>query len=290
MKTKRIFLGLASMIVAFALLFSACTKSGVNSGNGLQVYLTDGPTDLKAVSLDIVKVEAKVDNDERHRDNDRHGENDDDKDDKDKRKDDYGEWVDLKVTPGVINVLELRNGVEKMIASSNNIQGRVRKLRVTLGTNNTITLENNETISLTLLNETQNMIYIKLFDEHRGRGNDNRTTAIRIDFDLGSSVVLINGKYYLKPVVRPFCNENFGEVEGVVLPLDAKAVVRITDGANFNAVALPFRDGKFKLRGLKAGTYTVTIEAIAPYLKETISNVIVKKGEETKLGTITLKK
>jgi hypothetical protein len=290
MKTKRIFLGLASMLMAFVLIFSACTKSGVNEGSGLQVYLTDGPTDLKAVSLDIVKVEAKVDNDERHRDNDRHGENDDDKDDKDKKKDDYGEWVDLQVTAGVINVLELRNGVEKMIAASSNIKGRVRKLRVTLGTNNSVTLENGEVIALNLLNETQNLIYIKLFDEHRGRGNDNRTTAVRIDFDLGSSVVLINGKYYLKPVVRPFCNENFGEVEGKVLPLDAKAVVRITDGAGFNAVALPFKDGEFKLRGLKAGTYTVTIEGIAPYLKETISNVVVKKGEDTELGTITLKK
>lgn len=278
------------MLVAFALIFSACTKSGLRSGEGLQVYLTDGPTDLKAVSLDILKVEAKVDNDEKHRDNDRHGENDDDRDDDKQRKDDYGEWVDLNATPSVINVLDLRNGVEKMIASSSNIQGRVRKIRVTLGTNNTVTLENGDVITLNLLNDTQNLIYIKLFDEHRGRGSDNRSTAVRIDFDLASSVVLINGKYYLKPVVRPFCNENFGEVEGKVLPLDAKAVVRITDGAGFNAVALPFKDGEFKIRGLKEGTYTVTIEPLAPYLKETISNVVVTKGKDTELGTITLKK
>jgi hypothetical protein len=290
MKTKRIFIGLASMLVAFALIFSACTKSGFHSGGGLQVYLTDGPTDLAAVNLDILKVEAKVDNDERHRDNDRHGENDDDKDDHMQRKDDFGEWVDLNATPGVVNVLDLRNGVEKMIASASNIQGRVRKIRVTLGTNNTVTLENGDVITLSLLNETQNMIYIKLFDEHRGRGNDNRSTAVRIDFDLANSVVLENGKYYLKPVVRPFCNENFGEVEGKVLPLDAKAVVRISDGAGFNAVALPFKDGEFKLRGLKEGTYTVTIEPLAPYLKETISNVVVTKGKDTELGTITLKK
>jgi len=290
MKTKRIFLGFATMLVAFALIFSACNKSGINAGSSLQVYLTDGPTDLAAVSLDIAKVEAKVDNDEKHRDNDRHGDSDDDKDDKDKKKDDFGEWVDLNVTPGVVNVLELRNGVEKLIAASSNIQGRVRKIRVTLGTNNSVTLENGEVKTLSLQNATENMIYIKLNDEHRGRGNDNRTTAVRIDFDLGSSVVLLNGNYYLRPVVRPFCNENFGEVEGIVLPAEAKAVVRISDGAGFNAVALPFKDGKFKLRGLKEGTYTVTIEPLAPYLKETISNVVVTKGKDTELGTITLKK
>lgn len=290
MKTKGIFLSFASLLVAFALIFSACSKSGVNSGNGLQVYLTDGPTDLAAVNLDILKVEAKVDNNERHRDNDRHGENDDDKDDDKQRKDDFGEWVDLNAATGVVNVLDLRNGVEKLIASSSNIQGRVRKIRVTLGTNNTVKLENGDTKPLTLLNETQNMIYIKLFDEHRGRGNDNRSAAVRIDFDLASSIVLNNGTYILRPVVRPFCNENFGEVEGIVLPLDAKAVVRIADGAGFNAVALPFKDGKFKLRGLKEGTYTVTIEPLAPYIKETISNVVVTKGKDTELGTITLKK
>jgi len=290
MKTKRIFLGLASMIVAFAVIFSACTKSGLGSGNGLQIYLTDGPTDLAAVSLNIVKVEVKVDNDEKHRDDDRYGDNDDDKDDHNQRKDGFGEWVDLNVTPGVINVLELRNGVEKMIAASSNIQGKVRKIRITLGNNNSVTLQNNAVIPLSILNDTQNMIYIKLNDEHRGRGSDNRTTAVRIDFDLGSSVVLINGKYFLKPVVRPFCKENFGEVEGKILPLDAMAVVRITDGSGFNAVALPFKSGEFKLRGLKAGTYTVTVEALAPYKNQTITNVVVKKGEDTKLGTITLVK
>lgn len=290
MKSTKIFLGLASLMVAFVLVFSACTKSGVNGGEGLQVYLTDGPTDLKAVTLDIVKVEAKVDNDEKHRDDDRHGDKDDDKDDDSKKKDEYGEWVNLNVTPGEIDVLSLRNGVEKMIASASNIQGRIRKIRVTLGTNNYVTLENGEKIALTLLNETKNLIYIKLFNEHRGRGSDNRSIAVRIDFDLGSSIVLINGKYFLKPVVRPFSKENFGEVEGKVLPLDAKAVVRITDGAGFNAVALPFKDGEFKLRGIKPGTYTVTIEPISPYLKETISNVVVVKGKDTELGTITLKK
>jgi len=127
MKTKRIFLGFASMIMAFAVLFSACTKSGMGSGNGLQVYLTDAPTDLAAVSLDILKVEAKVDNDDKHRDDDRYGDSDDDKDDHSQRKDNYGEWVDLNVTAGVINVLELRNGVEKLIAASTNIQGKVRR-------------------------------------------------------------------------------------------------------------------------------------------------------------------
>jgi len=67
-------------------------------------------------------------------------------------------------------------------------------------------------------------------------------------------------------------------------------VVRVSNGNGFNAVALPSREGEFKVRGLTDGTYTVTVEGIAPYAKKIITNVVVKKGEDTKIGTITLVK
>jgi hypothetical protein len=133
-------------------------------------------------------------------------------------------------------------------------------------------------------------LYVKLFNNHRQRGADS-STKVWVDFDIARSIEEKNDTtFYLRPVLRPFCNANFGEVEGVVLPLEAKAVVRITNGAGFDGVALPNREGKFKLRGLETGTYTVTVEGLAPYIKQTISNVAVTKGKETKLGTITLKK
>lgn len=285
MKTGKLTGTLLAMLIAFGLIFSACTKSGLGGGQGLEVYLTDGPTDLKEVWLNIQKVEAKVDSD--HDDDDRFGANDDDDDDHMRRRDEYGEWVDLNMSPGLINVLELRNGAERLIASSSTIKGKVRKLRITLGGDNYVILESGDKLPLTLLNQTQSMIYVKLFDEHRGRGRSGQV-AVRIDFDLGSSVFFLNGKYWLKPFVRPFCNENFGEIEGVVLPKDAKAVVRISDNAGFNAVALPNYDGKYKIRGLKEGTYTVTFQGIQSYKEQKIENVKVSKGETTKLATITL--
>jgi hypothetical protein len=285
MKTGKLAGTFLAILISFGLIFSACTKSGLNSGQGLEVYLTDGPADLKEVWLNIQKVEAKVDND--HDDDDRYGINDDDDDDHMRRRDDYGEWVDLNMSPGLINVLELRNGAERLIASSSNIKGRVRKLRITLGDNNYVVLESGDKLPLTLLNQIQKMIYVKLFDEHRGRGRSGQI-AVRIDFDLGSSVLFLNGKYWLKPFVRPFCNENFGEVEGVVLPKAAKAVVRISNNAGFNAVALPNYDGKYKIRGLKEGTYTVTFQGLSPFKEKIIENVKVSKGETTKLATVTL--
>jgi hypothetical protein len=288
MKTNKFFLGLASAVIAVVLVFSACTKSGVNGNSSVAVFLTDGPGDFEAVNIDIQKVEVKVDKDEKHKRDDNRNGLDDDKDDHMKRKDDFGEWIDLNFTPKVIDVLSLRNGIETQLGTANIDAGTVRKIRITLGTKNSV-VKGGVTYDLLMDSQTSNFLYIKLFDKHRERGNRN-DVKVWVDFDIANSIVESNGKFYLKPVLRPFCNANFGEIEGKVLPLDAKAVVRVSDGAGFNAVALPSREGEFKVRGLADGTYMVTVEGIAPYIKQTINNVIVKKGEDTKIGTITLKK
>lgn len=288
MKTGKFFLGLASAVIAVVLIFSACTKSSVSENSSVAVFLTDGPGDFDAVNIDIQKVEVKVDKDEKHKRDDNRNGMDDDKDDHMKRKDDFGEWIDLNFAPKVIDVLSLRNGIETQLGTANIDAGTVRKIRITLGTKNTV-VKAGVTSDLLLDSQTSSFLYIKLFDKHRERGNRN-DVKVWVDFDIANSIVETNGKFYLKPVLRPFCNANFGEIEGRVLPLDAKAVVRVSDGAGFNAVALPSREGEFKVRGLTDGIYTVTVEGIAPYIKQTISNVVVKKGEDTKIGTITLVK
>jgi hypothetical protein len=289
MKTNKLFLGLASLVLALAVFLTACTKNGINASSGnLSVYLTDGPGEYDSVFIDITKVEVKVDNDSLHKHRDDHGKDDDDRDDHERRKDSYGEWVDISFTPAIIDILSLRNGVETKLGDANIAAGTVRKIRITLGSRNRV-VKDSVSYPLELRNETNNLLYVKLYDKHRQRRADS-STKVWVDFDIASSISEKDGRFFLRPVLRPFCNDNFGEVEGKVLPLEAKAVVRITDGAGFNGVALPDRKGEFKLRGLETGTYTVTVEGIAPYLKETITNVSVTKGKETELGTITLKK
>lgn len=289
MKTNKLFLGLATLVLALAVFLTACTKNGVNASSGnLSVYLTDGPGEYDSVFIDITKVEVKVDNDSLHKHRDDHGKDDDDRDDHERRKDSYGEWVDISFTPAIIDILSLRNGVETKLGDANIAAGTVRKIRITLGSRNRV-VKDSISYPLELRNETNNLLYVKLYDKHRQRRADS-STKVWVDFDIANSISEKDGRFFLRPVLRPFCNDNFGEVEGKVLPLEAKAVVRITNGAGFNGVALPDRKGEFKLRGLETGTYTVTVEGIAPYLKETISNVSVTKGKETELGTITLKK
>jgi hypothetical protein len=289
MKTNKLFLGMASFVVALAVFLSACTKNDIKASRGnVSIFLTDGPGEFDSVFIDITKVEVKVDNDSLHKHHDDHGKDDDDRDDHEKRKDGYGEWVDINFTPAIIDILSLRNGVETKLGDANIAAGTVRKIRITLGSQNRVVV-GGKSNTLELKNETNNLLYVKLSSKHRQRSADS-STKVWVDFDIARSIYEKEGKYYLKPVLRPFCNDNYGEVEGKVLPLAAKAVVRITNGAGFDGVALPNREGEFKLRGLESGTYTVTVEGIAPYLKETISNVVVTKGKDTELGTITLKK
>jgi len=291
MKTLKISLVAASLLVAFMLIFSACTKNGIDASAGgkVAIYLTDGPGEFDSVFIDIQKVEVKIDTNSVYKDKDDRCDDDDDRDDHQKRKDDYGEWVNINFTPAIMDVLSLRNGVETKLGEANILAGTVRKIRITLGTQNRV-VKNGVSRTLELRNETNNFLYVKLYDKHRQRMADSTSVGVWIDFDIANSIYEKDGKFYLKPVLRPFNNKNFGEVEGKVLPLDAKAVVRITNGAGFNGVALPNREGKFKLRGLESGTYTVTVEGLAPYLDKVISNVVVTKGKETELGVITLTK
>ena len=285
MKTKNLFIAFASLLIVFAMSFSSCSKTGVNNGDAIQVYLTDGPGDFEAVNLDIQKVEVKLDNDDKHKKDDRFGDNDDDKDDHTKKKDDFGEWVDLAYTPAVVDVLKLRNGVEKMLADGN-VTGTVRKIRITLGANNTV-VKAGVTYTLNLVGETTNFLYIKLNDEHRERGAGNGL-KVWVDFDIANSISEVNGKFYLRPVLRPFCNVNFAGAEGRVLPEGIKPTVTFSNGLGFNAVALPAPNGEFKIRGLREGTYTVTYTATG-YVNQT-KTVTVTKGKEIKMDVVTLVK
>jgi hypothetical protein len=289
MKTLKISLVAASALVAFMLIFSACTKTGIDASAGgkVSVFLTDGPGEFDSVFIDIQKVEVKIDTSSTYKNDDERCKDDDDRDDHQKRKDDYGEWVNINFTPAIIDILSLRNGVETKLGDANILTGTVRKIRITLGTQNRV-VKSGVSSTLELRNETNNFLYVKLYDKHRQRSADSASVSVWVDFDVANSIYEKDGKFYLKPVLRPFNNNNFGVVEGKVLPLAAKAVVRITNGAGFNGVALPNREGKFKLRGLESGTYTVTVQGIAPYVDKVISNVVVTKGKETELGVITL--
>ena len=263
MKTRNIFLSAFAALAVLAIGFASCSKTDVNRPGQFRVLLTDAPGDYIAAEIDIVKVEVKVDAGKHHKD-DRFGDGDRHEDDHNRRKDEFGEWIDLNYTPGVIDVMTLRNGVDAKIAEGN-IVGTVRKVRVTLGTKNTVTTKDKVKHDLVLQNPTENYLYVHLHDEHRGHGRDQAAAAdkeVVIDFDVARSIVEENGVYYLRPKIRPFHDQNAGAIEGKVLPANIFAVVTALDASGAEvAKALPKPDGEFKIRGLADGTYTLKFEA-----------------------------
>lgn len=262
------------------------TQIQVDEPRKVSVFLTDGPMDLKNVFIDVQKVEVKIDSESSSSDDDDDDEDDKDDDDHLSDSDKHGEWKTLIFTPQVIDVLKLQNGVEMLLGSIEVLRD-VEKVRVTLGANNSVIDENNVSHPLTLNNATNNFLYIKIGDDDCDKDDSNNTEELRIDFDLSKSIKYVAGKYYLSPKLQPFSNSGYGEIEGKVLPEGIKAKVTLSNGQGEPKIANPDKKGRFKIRGLKEGTYSVLFEAPGKTSK-TVNNVVVKKGKDVELKTVLL--
>lgn len=280
------------LIVLTLTILQSCEKPSkfksqlqVDEPRKVSVFLTDGPMDLKNVFIDVLKVEIKVEHESSSSDDD---DDDDDKDDDDhlSDKDEHGEWKTLVFEPKVIDVLKLQNGAEMLLGSIEVLKD-VEKVRVTLGPNNTVVDENDVTHNLVLSNATNNLLYIKIGDDDCDKDDDTNSEEIRVDFDLSKSIQFLNGKYYLKPKLHSFSNSGYGEIEGKVLPEGIKAKVTISNGQGEPSIGYPDKKGRFKVRGLKAGTYSVLFEA-AGRTSKTVNGVEVRKGKDVELNTVTL--
>ena len=60
--------------------------------------------------------------------------------------------------------------------------------------------------------------------------------------------------------------------------------------ATDSATALPEEDGEYKVRGLREGTYKIKFTGSNGCLDTTISNIQIKKGQETHVANITLRR
>ena len=284
---------LAVVIFSAAMLFTSCKKevsantAVVPAGKQqVTIYMNDDPANYSKVMVDIQRVEIKTDTGRNHHD-DRYYDGDDDSDDDRNGHDSYGQWETLKVTPGVYDLLRLRNGVDTMLANGNSWKGRISKIRITLGTNSTLWTDAIHNFPLSIC-ESKPYVYIKV------ASNTIDTLAggaikLRIDFDIAKSIKNKNGGYCLRPQIKCYSERNTGSVEGKVFPKDAKAMVAVFNATD-TAYAFPEDGGEYKIKGIKEGAYSIRFDATSPYLDSTITNIRVRKGEDTKVSTVTLRK
>ena len=282
-----VFLSLT--FIAF-IIFLSCQKEASNSANietpagktKLSVYLTDGPLDFQQVLVDIQRIEVKLDTCRKNDDDDRDGRGCDN--DHDSLQSHCEIWDTLDIRPGVYDLLTLRNGVDTLLASGFILNGKIERIKVTLGTNNSVTVDS--VIHPLQLLGNQNFVYINIHREHLDSISSNNFQLF-LDFDLSRSIRIINGDYWLKPVLTPFGRHSSGEIEGKVRPVHSHGLIKAYNATD-TAFAMPRNEGEFKIRGLKEGTYSLFIGGINGYSDTTISNISVQRGRETELGTIQL--
>jgi Domain of unknown function (DUF4382) len=281
---KSVFLSLIATSAIFH--FSSCQKSDIaaqQETKQLNVFLTDGPGPFDNVLIDIQYAEVKLDTCTGREHDDHFGDNDADADDNHSHRDAFGKWDTLSIRRGVYDVLSLRNGIDTLLASGT-VTGKIRKIRLTLGSSN-IVIKNGVSYPLLLLPGSTSYLYVSIHNEHQH--NAGTATSIWVDFDLGRSIIEQNGQYYLKPVLNPFCNDNFARLEGKVLPAAANPFVMVFNATD-TATAIPGSDGAYRIRGLKEGIYTILFRGSNGYKDNTITNVVLQKGKETNITAVVL--
>jgi hypothetical protein len=277
--------------IQLVMLVVACNKSNsdtlVNSANGqqLKVYLTDAPIKKDTVYLDIKYVEVKLDT-SAHKDDDHFGDRDVDSLNNHSHHDEFGHWDTLSFTPNIYNIAALRNGVDQLLGTGT-VKGTVRKIRITIGTNNSI-VDSGITYPLYTKNT---YVYANIYQNHHQKDSVNQAAlALHIDFDLFRSIVFVNGRYYLLPYLKPFSNDNFAAIQGAVLPIDAKPLITVFNRTD-TIYGVPNKEGYFKIRGITEGTYSINFKGSNGYRDTTINNIVLAKGKTFTLSPkVTLRK
>lgn len=293
MKMKSGFLVIA-LVAAIALAgISSCQKGQSITTNpapagkqSVVIHLNDDPIpNILKVLVDIRYIEVKVDTGTAYHD-DSYYNDDRDGDDDHQSRDRYGKWDTLSVTPRVYDLLKLKNGVDTIIANGYANAGKIIKVRITLGNNNTIWTDATHSYPLTLC-DNDPYLYVKV-QTNTMEILPNGQTRIRVDFDVARSVEYDNGGYCLKPKLKSYSDNNSGKIEGYVKPRQANAMIKVYNSTD-TAYAIPEEDGEFSIRGLKPAVYSVLYKATAPYRDTTINNIQVQAGLKTVLPVVTLR-
>ncbi len=134
-------------LLSLSILFYACQKetsgdsnNNIPPGNSkLSVYLTDGPLDFQKVLIDIQRIEVKLDTCRRNSDDDHDQPGCDD--DNDRRNSNCEIWDTLNIRAGVYDLLTLRNGLDTLLASGFILNGKIQRIKFTLGSNNSVAVD-----------------------------------------------------------------------------------------------------------------------------------------------------
>ncbi|MCF8257244.1 MAG: DUF4382 domain-containing protein [Flavobacteriales bacterium] len=282
---------IASLIVAIAAVvsFTACDKQETNDGMGgaLTVKMTDAPGDYAALNVEIAKVDV------------------------------YSEssgWVTISNESRIVNVLELTNGAETTLAHSSSLEAGVyTKAKVFFGTANSVQIQSGGQFH-SLDMGAEGSVIIDINAEVQAEAEAQAAAEVLLDFNVAQSVAEVNGVFTLHPTVTEIDDPETGvsgQVHGVAI-----AAVILSSG-NLSYSGYTDASGNFLIRGLAAGTYSLTIQGqsdlsaglegaigggigligvaqgganagVGALLTATYPNVVIVEGQIVSMGSITL--
>lgn len=295
MKTVTKWLAAGTGISAL-LIFFACNKSNSSSSNPnipkgqsqVSVYMMDDPIAMTKVLIDIRQITVEVDTAAKQTDSDRDDQWDDnywgwhrDQDHKSVI------WDTLSIKPGVYDLLQLRNGTDTLLSSSLITSGKILKLKITLGSDNTVFTDSTTSYPLVVFGSSPS------FTVNVSRTNvsvvSNNEFKLWLDFNLSRSIFFWNGEFLLRPFITVFNDVVSAKLQGQVLPEGAGALVTAINAAD-TLYAIPNEDGRYQFRGVPTGTWSVNFKGRNGYKDTTLSNIKVDSMKVVTVPTITLHK
>ena len=255
-------------IVMLAFMLNSCTKSDSakdDKASSLNIYLTDAPGNYKAVWIDLQQIMVKSSSDTS----------------------DNG-WISVPLLrPGKYNLLNYTNGGDTILGGVSLPAGQLSQMRVILGDDNQLVLEDGTTVDLKVPSGQQSGLKLNVHADLVA----GVPYELVLDFDAARSIVNAgnSGQYLLKPVIRTFAKAAGGAIQGVVLPGEAGAHVMAIAGVD-TLGAIPNASGAYKFWGIPANSYTLifTPDTTTNYLPDTLNNVAVTVGSVTQPDTVRL--
>jgi hypothetical protein len=285
----------AVVALAGMLIFLACNKDN-SSGSGnsalpqgqskVSVFLMDGPADYDKVLVDIRQVVVEIDTATAQG-----------------APDNLNQWSagycgwgrgprnksviwdTLNITPGVYDLLALRNGTDTLLGSGVYPSGKILKVQITLGSDNSIYTDSTTSYPLVVFGPEP------VFDINVSRENidsvDNNNFKLWLDFNLTRSIFFWSGTFYLKPYIVAFNDNTTGKINGLVLPAGSSALVEAFNSTD-TSYAVPFWNGSYQVRGVVPGTYSLSILGRNGYNDTTITGIVVNGGTTSHAPVVTL--
>lgn len=252
-----------------AIAFSACSEKQTmqeTQNARLQVRLTDSPDpNVREVWVDIQQVQINMD-------------------------DSTGDsWVSLTgANPGVYNLLELTNGRDTLLADAEIPAGQIGQIRLVLGPNNYVILNDGTRKNLTTPSAQQSGLKVNVNQLLTG----GSLYRLILDFDAGRSVIRAgnSGQYILKPVLRLLSLlPSGGILQGVITPDSIRTGVYALNGVD--TIASTFTDttnGEWSISDIPGGSYNLVFQPNNTNYQSTNRTVQITPGQTTLVDTVHL--